>query len=111
MPMNTRGTIRASKAYAVFRLIFGIALAGIGISQYQRGDAYMHAAMISFVLAALMIGYGIFGLFFRQSIGSRIELETATPAERLLELDKMKQGGLVSETEYTAKRQEILKDL
>jgi hypothetical protein len=111
MPMNTRGTVRASKAYAVFRLIFGFVLAGIGISQYQRGGAYVHAAMVSLILGALFIGYGFFALLFRKKIGSQFEVEISTPTERLLELDKMKQGGLISETEYAAKRQEILKDL
>ncbi len=111
MPMNTRGTVRASKAYAIFRLVFGLAFLGIGINQYQRGGPYVHAAMISFLIAALFIGYGLFALFFSRKFGSRFEMETSTPTERLAELEKMKGSGLVSQTEYDSKRQEILKDL
>jgi hypothetical protein len=111
MPMNTRGTVRFSKANAIFRLLFGLTFACIGVSQYILGGPYLHAAMISFVIAVLFIGYGLFALFFSKKIGSSIELETATPTERLNELQKMKEGGLISEKEFDSKRQEILKDL
>ncbi len=111
MPMNTRGTVRASNANAIFRLVFGIAFVGIGVNQYQRGGPYMHAAMVSFVIAVLFVGYGLFALFFNKKIGSTFEMETSTSTERLSELQKMKESGLISQTEFESKRQEILKNL
>ncbi len=66
MPAKARGTIRSSKAYAVFRIVFGLAFLGIGISQYQRGGPFLHAAVVSFIIAVLFIGYGILALTFRR---------------------------------------------
>ena len=71
----------------------------------------MHVAMISFLIAALFIGYGVFALLFRKRIGSSFEVETATSAERLDELSKLRAKGAITEAEFEAKRQEILKDL
>jgi hypothetical protein len=111
MPGRTQGTVRASKANAAFRMVLGLVLLGIGVNQYEKGGAYVQAAMVSFVLGGLFLAYGLFAFFFSRKIGSKFEFETATPAERLAELTQMKASGLITAEEYEAKRQEILKDL
>jgi uncharacterized membrane protein len=111
MPVKARGTVRSSKAYAVFRIIFGLVFLGLGINQYQTGGAFSNVAAVSFFIAALFIGYGVIALVFRKKIGSSFEVETTTPTERLEELSKLRANGVITEAEYEAKRQEILKDI
>jgi hypothetical protein len=41
----------------------------------------------------------------------RMVIETGGPEQRLAELDRLKQGNLITPEEYATKRQEILKDL
>ena len=111
MPVKARGTIRSSKAYSVFRIIFGIVFLGLGISQYRRGGPFLNTAMVSFFIAVLFIGYGIFALLFRKKIGSSFEVETLSPTERLDELSKLRANASITEAEYEAKRKDILNDL
>ena len=108
---RTKGTIRASKGYAIFRLIFGLVFIGLGVSQYQRGGPFTNTAYVSFFIGALFAGYGIVALISSKSLGAQIEMETASPTERLNELSQLKASSTITEAEYEAKRQEILKDI
>jgi hypothetical protein len=109
---RTRGTVRASKGYAVFRILFGLLFIGLGVNQYSR---YPSGQLPYFTLGigVLFLVYGIWALFATRTLGNRVELETEAPSasERLAEITRMKAGGLISEQEFEAKRQEILKDL
>jgi hypothetical protein len=89
MPAKTTGTIRANKPYAVFRIVFGVVFLGVGISQYERGGPFVHTAMVSFLIAVLFIGYGVVALVFNRKIGSKFEIDSAGPTERLAELAKL----------------------
>ncbi len=111
MAGRTRGTIRASKGYAIFRLVFGLIFIGLGFSQYQRGGPFVNTAYVSFLIGALFAGYGVIALFSSKSLGAQIEMEAATPTERLNELSQLKASGTISDAEFEAKRQDILKDL
>jgi hypothetical protein len=113
MPIQrTRGTVRASKGYAIFRIIFGLLFIGLGFNQLTRYPA-TGVPMFSFAIGALFTGYGIWALVAKKSLGNKFELETEapTPTERLAEITKLKTDGLISDQEYEAKRQEILKDV
>jgi hypothetical protein len=108
MPVKARGTIRSSKAYSVFRIIFGIVFLGLGISQYRRGGPFLNTAMVSFFIAVLFIGYGIFALLFRKKIGSSLRLK---PSRRRSVWTKLRANASITEAEYEAKRKDILNDL
>ncbi|MEJ0000548.1 MAG: SHOCT domain-containing protein [Verrucomicrobiota bacterium] len=109
---RTRGTLRASKANAIFRILFGLFFIGLGISQYVR---YPGAPLPYFSLGIgmLFFVYGIFVLFNSRVVGNQLDLETVTPPteERLAEITRLKASGLITEQEFEAKRQEILKDV
>jgi hypothetical protein len=107
-----RGTIRASKGYASFRIFLGLIFFGVGLYQYSRlvSTGLPYFAM---GIGLLFLVYGLIGVFSGKLIGTNIEIESAgsSATERLTELSRLKSSGLVSEAEYEAKRQEILKDL
>lgn len=109
---RTRGTIRASRGYAVFRIIFGLFFIGLGVNQYQRFPNNQ-LPYFTFGIGGLFVAYGVWALFARRTLGNRIDLETEVPpaADRLAEITKLRDDGLISAEEYEAKRQEILKDL
>jgi hypothetical protein len=111
MPTKARGTIRGSNFYPAYRLICGIALLILGAYQYSLGPAYVQMALISFVIGGLMTTFGIFGFLFRKKIGSALEIDSPTPTERLAEATRLRQEGIISQTEYEAKRQQILRDI
>ncbi len=113
MPNITRGTIRASKGYAVFRIIFGLLFLGLGMNQYSRYPSNSQLPYFTLGIGLLFIIYGAIALFAGKTLGNNVELETSTPAatERLAEITRLKTNGLISDQEYAAKRQEILKDL
>ena len=113
MPVSrTKGTVRASKGFAIYRIIFGSVFLGLGVSQYLE---YPNHSLPYFTLAigALFFVYGVVALVAGKAIGSRVEMDTVAPsaAERLDELERLKTSGLISEQEYATKRQDILKDL
>ena len=111
MPDSTRGTIRASKGYAIFRIIFGLLFVGLGIDVHSRSGANSHAGYITMAIGALFLGYGVVALFSPKVLGSKLEMSTPTATDRLAEITRLKTEGLISDQEYEAKRQEILKDL
>jgi hypothetical protein len=110
---RTRGTVRASKGYAVFRIIFGVLLLGLGMNQYSRFSGSSGLPYFSLTMGALFIGYGIWALVAKRTLGNRVELETEVPSteERFAEITRLKANGVITEQEFEAKRQEILKDL
>jgi hypothetical protein len=109
---QTRGVIRPNRGYAIFRILFGLFFIGLGINQYSRFSSDSFLPYFSLGIGTLFIIYGVVALFSKR-IGNRIELETINPSaeERLAELEKLKNNGLVSSEEYEAKRQEILKNI
>ncbi len=104
--------MRASKGYAVFRIIFGLIFLGLGYNQYSRYSG-SQLPYFTFAIGGLFVAYGVWALFARRTLGNKIELETETPSatERLAEIARLKAGGLITDQEFEAKRQEILKDL
>jgi hypothetical protein len=109
---RTRGVIRPNKAYAIFRIVFGLFFIGLGINQYSRFPS-LSLPYFSLGIGGLFVIYGILGVVAEKTTGNRIELESVEPtaADRLEELSKLKSGNLISEAEYETKRQEILKTL
>jgi hypothetical protein len=105
--------VRASKGFAVFRIIFGLLFLWLGFDQYSRYPATSQLPYFTLAIGALFVGYGLWALFAKRSLGSNIELETETPSatDRLAEITRLKTSGLITEQEFEAKRQEILKDL
>jgi hypothetical protein len=113
MPIQrTQGTVRASKGYAIFRIIFGFFFIGLGFSQYSR-DPSGQLPLFTFGIGGLFIAYGLWAFFAKRSLGNRIELETEVPSvgDRLAEITRLKSSGLITEQEYESKRQEILKNI
>jgi len=113
MPVQrSRGTVRASKGYAVFRIILGLIILGLSVNQYSQYPS-SQLAYFTFAIGALLVAYGVWAFFAKRSLGNKFELETEAPsaAERLAEITRLKTSGLISEQEFEAKRQEILKDL
>jgi hypothetical protein len=113
MPIQrTKGVVSASKGYAVFRMIFGLFFIGLGVSQYQRYPG-QQLPYFTLGIGILFLVFGVWALVARRTLGSRLELETEAPSakERLDEIERLKTTGLITDQEYTAKRQEILKDL
>jgi len=114
MPIQrTRGTVRASKGYAVFRIIFGMLFVGLGMNQYSRYPAGSQLPYFTLAIGALFICYGVWALVAKRTLGNKVELETEVPSasDRLAEITRMKAGGLISDQEFENKRQEILKDI
>jgi threonine/homoserine/homoserine lactone efflux protein len=103
MPNSTRGTIRANKGDVLFRMLIGLLFIGFGVdSYYSRASTDSHANLITIAIGALFLCYCAVTIFFPN---------TPTATERLADIRRLKTNGLISEEEYAAKRQEILKDL
>ena len=96
----------------MFRIIFGLLFIGLGINQYSRYPSGQ-ISYFTFAIGALFVSYGVWALFAKRSLGSKFELETEAPSatDRLAEITRLKTSGLISDQEFEAKRQEILKDL
>jgi hypothetical protein len=110
---KTLGTVRASKGYAFFRIIFGLLFLGLGVNQYSRYPSGSQLPYFTLGIGLLFLVYGLIAMFAGKTIGNKVELETLVPSatDRLAEITRLKESGAISEKEYEAKRQEILKDL
>ena len=110
---RTQGTVRANKSYAVFRLIFGVMIFALGVDQYSRYPSGSLLPYFSLGAGTLFIVYGLLALFASKVIGTKVDIQTEVPSatERLAEITRLKNEGLITEQEYDAKRQDILKDL
>ena len=109
---QTRGTVRTSKGFALFRIIFGLLFLGLGFDQYSKPYT-THLSYFTLGIGGLFVVYGLLAFFGSKSIGSKVDLETAVPSatDRLAEITRLKSSGLISDQEFEAKRQEILKDV
>jgi hypothetical protein len=110
---QTQGVIRPNKGYAAFRIVFGLFFVGLGINQFSHFPSDSFLPYFSLGIGILFIVFGIFALFGSKAAGNRIDLQTTGPSttDRLAELLKLKNDGLISADEYETKRQEILKNL
>ncbi|HEX4139167.1 MAG TPA: SHOCT domain-containing protein [Candidatus Methylacidiphilales bacterium] len=110
---RTQGTVRANKSYAVFRLIFGLLIFGLGLNQFSRYPSGSMLPYFSLAVGVLFIVYGLMALFAGKAVGTTVDIQTEVPSatERLAEITRLKQSGLISDQEFEAKRQDILKDL
>jgi hypothetical protein len=106
-----RGTIRASKGYAVFRIVFGLIFIGLGVDQQFHEGPNGHISYFTLGIGALFVGYGFVALLTPKTFGTKLDIESPTATERLTELTRLKSEGLLSDSEYETKRQEILKGL
>jgi len=111
MPNSTRGTIRASKGYAIFRVIFGALFIVLGVDLRSRAPEGSHAGYFTLAIGALFLGFGMVALLSPKTLGTKVDLTNPTATERLAEITRLKAGGLISDQEFETKRQEILKDL
>ena len=113
MPTSVTSTSRMSAVGAVVGII--ILLAGI-IAMSQAPTFH------PFFILWIIVGVGVVGYHLVNAVSGRapattiIESEEESAysrpvADRLRELDELKRQQLVSETEYEAKRKEILKEL
>ena len=114
MPIQkTSGTVRPNKAYAMFRIIFGLMFLGLGVSQYSRYPSGSQLPYFTLGIGLLFVVYGIIALFGSKTLGTKVDLETSSPSatDRLAEITRLKASGMISDQEFEAKRQDILKDL
>ncbi len=65
---QTKGTVRASKGYAVFRIIFGLLFLGLGANQYSRYPSNNQLPYFTLAIGALFVGYGLVALFSAKTL-------------------------------------------
>jgi hypothetical protein len=118
--MKRRYTSRPAPAMSAFAALVGVGMLGFGIfAMSQAGEFH------PFFLLWIAVGVGVVGYHLVNAVSSKgvateiIEAEDMgdeqTPAksvaERLRELDLLKQHQLVSASEYESKRQQILAEV
>jgi hypothetical protein len=110
MQKTTQATVR-NRGASVFRILFGLAFLGLGIYRHSVEGAPPDAGLFSIGIGLLFFVYGLYAFF----VGNKVQIQTpaqnATSTDRLGQILKMKNEGLITEQEFEAKRQEILKDL
>jgi hypothetical protein len=108
--MIRRGTVRTGKGFAIFRAIFGLFFIGLGVTQLYQPDIG-HAAYLTLGIGAFLVFFAVARLLKPKGFDAKLEVEVPAAHERLAEISQLKNEGLISEFEYEAKRQEILKHL
>ena len=114
-----RVTYRPNKAQSVFGGVVGLVFIGIGV-----GLAIPTFGLFGIFWTLIAVGITIFNFyqaFGKRYIGPEISIEEEEPANRapaaaqtasrLQQLQSLYEQGLVTEEEYEAKRQEILREL
>ncbi len=64
---QTKGTVRASKGFAIYRIIFGALFIGLGVNQLSRYPSGSQLPYFTLGIGALFLVYGLIALFFRQN--------------------------------------------
>ena len=119
--MRATGQVRPSKPASVIGIIVGAVLVGIGVFVVIPGAGFF--GVLWTLLALLGTGYHAANVLSEHGVAHEVvEFDTssqaerqasasASPEQRLSNLDKLKQQGLVSDQEYTEHRKRILDDL
>jgi uncharacterized membrane protein len=111
MPQQFQSSSPTNRGWALFSLLSGTCLLFGAIPRYLAGGPHANAHIVSIVFGILLVVYGLYGVFFKRVSKDQMLTESKTTSDRLMELDGLKTKGLITEQEYAAKRQEILKDL
>ena len=114
-----RVTYRPNKAQSVFGGVVGLVFVGLGV-----GLAIPTFGLFGIFWTLIAVGITIFNFyqaFGKRYIGPEISIEEEDPAggvpaenpsaARLRQLQSLYDQGLITEEEYEAKRQEILREL
>ena len=109
--MGSRGTIRSSRGFAIFRIIFGLLFIGFGFDTNSRAPADNHRGYFTIAIGVLFLVYGIMGFLSPKTLGSKVEADARPVSERLDELTRLKTEGQISEQEFEAKRKDIINNL
>ena len=81
------------------------------LRRYFAGGPHAETAIFSIVIGTALAGYGLYGAFLKRNSEDQVVPKSKASSERLEEIATLKTKGLITEEEYAAKRQEILKDL
>ena len=99
----------AWQGWVVFAIWLALLVGGAVFLTTQNAALYVAYAMV--LCAGLFMVLLAKGEKPRWRWGDDGKAQTRSSADRLAELEKLRQQRLVSESEYEAKRQEILRDL
>ncbi len=110
METTTKATVRNQGA-CIFRILFGLFILGLGIHRYWQYGGPSDVALFTIGIGVISIAYGAYGFLLGNKVEVVTPTSTGTSTERLAEIVKMKDTGLISQQEFESKRQEILKDL
>src|SRR5215831_15429315 len=113
--MKRRYKLRPSPAMSAIGAIIGIIVLIFGIGVMSRAREFHPFLILWIAVGVFIVGYHLINALSGRAPATTIiesEDEPSKPvADRLRELDDLKQRGLVSDSEYEAKRKEILKDV
>ncbi len=101
---------RIDKIAQISALSYGADVAGISFSQLQKLEAMKDAANNQVGAAGMMMGMGVAGGLAEESMRSETE-KPLSAKERLSTLKELLESDLISEDEYSQKRQEVLKEI
>jgi len=112
MKKRSRITYRPNKGRAALTGVVGVIFVFIGLASISNTGAF---GVFWTILAVIITGINLYEAFGKGYIGPEIRMEeeggSATPKERLEQLQTLYDQRLITQEEYEAKRSEILKEL
>jgi len=97
--------------------VVGVIILGVGIGAISQAPAFHPFFILWIALGVFIVGYHLVNALSGRAPATTIiesedePAETRPVADRLRELEELKRQQLISETEYEAKRNEIMKEV